>query len=134
MFPIETLTYDRALSLLNAAIAEKGEDYKYPKNPSVFGGCVYFDPDTRQPSCIIGHVLAHLGVTAEDMEIDSPLPGIGSRNVSTFTALVRAKNIRVDSPRTEALLQVAQEERDQGSSWGDAVAAALIRAARLTTL
>lgn len=134
MFPIETLTYDRALSLLNAAIAEKGEDYKYPKNPSVFGGCVYFDPDTRQPSCIIGHVLAYLGLTAEDMEIDSPLPDIDSRNALAFASLVEEGDIQVDSPRTEALLQVAQEQQDQGSSWGDAVAAAVSYAARRTIL
>lgn len=56
-----TVDKDKALELLDKAVAAKGEDYRV-------GGCVYFNTETKEPVCIVGHVLAELGVGVDDFE------------------------------------------------------------------
>lgn len=66
---------DTAIELFNAAMAEKGPDYVYIKPPRV-GACAYFEendlgvPDEWVPSCAVGHVVAPLGVSRDDLIFD----------------------------------------------------------------
>lgn len=62
--------------LMHRAVAEKGEDYIYPKidvpesdydENFAPEGCVYFDPVTAAPSCLLGHVFAYKGLTLDNM-------------------------------------------------------------------
>lgn len=82
------ITATELRALMHRAVAEKGEDYIYPKVPGVdpitetfdesheSEGCVYFDPTTAAPSCLFGHVFAYKGLTLDNMEF-APACGCG---------------------------------------------------------
>lgn len=71
----------------------------------------FFDQHTGQPSCIIGHLLFALGVTAsqvDDADVNTDC------HVSTA---VQALGIDMDYP-TVRMLGKAQEWNDRGVEWG----------------
>lgn len=109
------LTYDKAVELLERAVAEKGADYVYQRPTNEQGiprGCAYFHG--KEPGCIIGHVLSYLGLTRGD---------IGQYNTAySWHALTHCVgfDVRADE-RTNKLLQTAQCRQDDGHSWGEAV-------------
>lgn len=49
-------------------IAEENPNYVYKSPEGDNGDCMYFDPDTKQPSCLIGHALADNGITFDDLK------------------------------------------------------------------
>lgn len=114
------ITLDEAKDLLARAVEEKGSTYVYEQVVNDLGDsqCLYFNPATRAPSCIVGHVLAYKGVTYDDMF---------ANDVNTFASvatLADTEFIKVDN-KTQALLSIAQGEQDQGQTWGNAVQEAL---------
>ncbi len=118
--PVE-ISLDEAKQYLAEAVAEKGEAYIYQevKKPDSWETtCAYFDPDTKAPSCIVGHVLDRKGVPFERM-------AGGDKNLFTdVQGLVDGRILKVDN-ETYALLTLAQEFQDGGISWGQAVKKAL---------
>jgi len=112
-----TLTYDEAVSLLERAVAEKGADYVYPRAHRL-AGCVYFEEETKAPSCIVGHVLAYKGVDPEPFIEDVNLNG------DTVDSLLSDDEdpgfVNTDG-RTKSLLSWVQHIQDNGKPWGDAV-------------
>jgi len=57
------ISYEQVVAELEKAVAANGEDFVYKAVPDEHEHlhCVYFDA-TGAPSCIVGHVLAGLGV------------------------------------------------------------------------
>jgi hypothetical protein len=111
-----------ALALLSKAVEQKGEAYVYPDDEkhrsteASEGMCVYFTESGR-PSCIAGHVFAHLGFGSEDVE-----EGTGVEE-QPFSDLLNDDVVKV--------LSVAQEVQDLDIAWGEALQSALERAADL---
>lgn len=118
--PSASLTFDQAKALLERAVEEKGKDFRYtqPKDEWGHGVCVYFDPDTKAPSCLVGHVLSYVGVTADIVE--SSLT-----NFSTDVDDLYEKGVLKADGETLMLLTLAQSEQDEGNTWGDALEEAL---------
>jgi hypothetical protein len=117
------LTYEDALLYLEKAVADKGAEYTYPKSTArrvtydsgteVFEDtqCVYFDTETHQPSCIIGHVLHYMGYTPTQI---SPYEG---QTVATMTD----NGFLIVDRATETLLATAQAHQDTRKSWGESL-------------
>jgi hypothetical protein len=105
------LEYEEALSLLERAVKERGEDYVYHR---AYGACWYFLHG--QPSCGVGLVLSWLGVKPEQAR---------EKAGATITlADLRNKRILDASPSATALLLRFQYWQDQGRPWGTALASA----------
>jgi len=120
--PIE-LTYEQAKSDL-LEIASQNPDYVYVESSSE--GCVYFDDTTKQPSCIVGHVLAKYGLKREDMI--GELNGVRRDFNYSISPVSLAKtdiNIIEADRRTVDLLMFAQSYQDHKTPWGKAVEGAI---------
>ena len=110
------ITFEQALAGLEKAVRLKGRSYKY--EPPVVDDadgltmCMYFETDSGQPSCIVGHVLADHGVTLESL---------GPANADETVGSLVASDVLALDARTEALLVRAQQEQDNGTSWGEAL-------------
>lgn len=112
-----------AIGLLRLVVFEKGADHTYSRVPGSFGPvCVNFYDG--EPSCIVGHVLANLGVSAEkaaEMEV--------SHNVSVVNVARNLKRCGYEWEIGEDavdLLEEAQTLQDNGHTWGEALANAEI--------
>jgi hypothetical protein len=112
--PLE-LSFDEAKSLLHRAVDENGAQTVYHRPAD---GCVYFNEDTRCPSCLIGHVLHYKGVPYEVLDL-----AVANRETDV-SGLITDGILRLDLA-TESLLAIAQEHQDNGIPWGRAVALAL---------
>lgn len=99
-------TVEQVRELLVRAVEEKGPDYVYPG--AAVGQCRYLDRETREPSCIVGHVLTWAGV-----EIFPEHEGTSAWGVAPSSW---------DGDLRVALLE-AQVVQDGGKSWGEALAA-----------
>jgi hypothetical protein len=111
------ITIEQVHEAMKKAVQEKGEDYTYVQ----YGGeCYYRHPDTKEKSCLIGHVLVEVGV--ESTLIDAlerfSIGAILSEARPPFALPLR----EVFDKRTIYAMNVAQESQDQGSPWGDALA------------
>ncbi|MFF1701223.1 hypothetical protein [Streptomyces sp. NPDC058252] len=118
--PVE-ITLDESKKYLGEAVNAKGADYVYKNvtNPdSGLETCAYFDPKTKKPSCIVGHVLASKGVTFDRLD------GRDRNLYTNVQGLIDAEIIEVDN-ETQALLALAQNAQDLGETWGDALEKAL---------
>jgi hypothetical protein len=106
------LTYNRAVELLERAVQEKGADYAMPKDEDGdVVGCVYFDEETKEPSCLVGHALAYDGFTYEDL-------GVNNGRGITYVGDELYSRI---AQRTRRLLSHAQDDQDNGATWGSAL-------------
>lgn len=119
------IDYDRALLLLEKARDEVGPGHVYvsPLPPLMFdegiphGLCVYFNPATRAPSCIVGHVLAYEGVT---------LDGVERHNESSVHTLAASRATGFEfTEKAVYLLNLCQDKQDCGEPWGKAIADAV---------
>lgn len=132
--PLVTLDFDEAVALTKRAIAEKGEDYVYPKAES--GWCTNFDSYTSAPSCIVGHVLAYKGMTYAQMlgreaaVNDDALPGerVDYNNSGVYT-LIGDGLVQTDTKTAEFLSEL-QQSQDSGRSWGVSLRGALAEVER----
>lgn len=119
----ELIGTERTLELLAKVVEAKGADYVYP---GTAGDTCYNFEVQGAPSCIVGHVLAELGVTkdqAAEVRVD------GSAGVNdTVEALVRNGWKYTFSIGAVAVLYRAQNVQDQRRSWGDALRMAAVAA------
>lgn len=115
--PFIILDIDQAKMLLKRAVDEKGADFVYRTAEEwATKPCVYFNPGTKCPACLIGHVLSYKGLTYDDIWTHNDGTGV--------TELREAEIIRMDDNTTE-LLTLVQRKQDAGWPWGEAVQYAL---------
>lgn len=116
MKPIH-VTFEGAVLAMKKAVADKGEDYVYPRQPDLYCGnmCVYYNQDAS-PSCLVGHVLAEAG--------GRPFSYTDVTNKTAVVNLVASGVVSVDRVETIDLLQEAQCLQDSSVAWGPAVAKA----------
>jgi hypothetical protein len=105
-----TYTLEDTKKLIEAQIAKKGEDYVYPKPNDM---CYYFIGG--QPSCVVGYVLADVGITISERDNDN----------TTKACLVNVIGDNFDRDSVE-LLNLVQWRQDMGRPWGDAYQDALV--------
>lgn len=133
--PLVTLDFDEAVALTKRAIAEKGEDYTYPKDES--GWCTNFNSFTSAPSCIVGHVLAYKGMTYAQMlgrqaavnDNCMPVNHVDYNN-SGICTLIGDGLVEVADTKTEEFLAELQQLQDSGNSWGNSLRCALAEVER----
>jgi hypothetical protein len=107
---IENASAEDALRLLDSALKLKGADYIYPPEiQETWGECKYRDPDSGEPSCIVGHALHELGL------LDQADEGIG--------AFVMLRDMGFSTIFASAM-SVAQDSQDNYHTWGEAVSEA----------
>lgn len=133
-------TYENVLAALEAAVADKGEDYVYPK---AIGSCTYTNVD-KSPSCIVGHVVAKLAPAKLEKIFENEYSEFIAEQVpleqaedyvSSFSVYALVRQYLKEDPnlydsdnmydRDTALtiaLGVAQGTQDSGKTWGEALA------------
>lgn len=127
------LNLDKAKALVAEAIAERGEDYSYPKQG---GSCLYVhdvdrrwdDPrgdytvsyDNATPGCLVGLALHKGGISLEDMAKR------GRNEVNAEEVLNNLQGAGLLTFTDEAMyyLSNAQSSQDNGAPWGQAAEAA----------
>jgi hypothetical protein len=118
----ETLTAERALTLLREVVAER-PDYVY-QSP-VEDACVYIDPTDRRPSCLAGHVFIRAGWDLDELE---------RANQVDVLSFVGNHTARAVDPNAASVLQEAQDWQDGGATWAKALTHAERVAAELGVL
>lgn len=123
----ETIGFEDVLLATKRAMVEKGADFIYKlaeREQRMEQGyssqdveCLYFEEDTKQPSCIVGHVIA-------DLDLPHPKEGIG---VDSYYEDLRQRGINLDD-RAENFLSYAQAAQDKGLPWGEAYDAGMTAA------
>lgn len=107
------LTIEQVRESLRKAVALKGEDYVYPTAK----GCRYADPDTGEPSCLVGYVLADLApeefARLRARERASRVSPAARRAIPMMIAMPSSAIMALDS---------AQAEQDRAAPWGQAMA------------
>lgn len=106
------------MSLLERAVAEKGEDYIYDRYE--MGSCAYFVGG--KPACIVGHVFHYKGMTAEQFKRLADEDGYP--NTARVRVLAETGLIDTDDS-TLRLLDLVQLAQDDGNTWGVSLAEAL---------
>jgi len=119
------LSYTRTVELLREAVAEKPEGYIYinPQGETAdvdkYGlsltSCDYFDPETGEPSCIVGQVLAAVGVSKGHFY------GYEGSTALAVLDYLDSKNILTASHKAAKVLAKAQFAQDRGTPWAEAV-------------
>lgn len=117
-----------AVSVINmlGEIVDGHEDFVYDTE----AGCVYFDGEGA-PSCLVGHVLAAYGYTAQLFTDNQVLmDGMMFGNSARFEWVTK----RIELPFTPAAVRVldyAQTQQDLRRTWGEAYSMALAYFERL---
>lgn len=114
--PTRTVTRDDALDLMRAAVTEKGADYVYPADMM----CTYFSEDAA-PACIVGHVFARLGLTAEDLQYNNEGTGVED---AVLGLQVHHPDFHVTDDAI-AVMAAAQDAQDSRFTWGKALESAV---------
>lgn len=91
-------------------IVAKNPDYVYDDRDSE-GFCRYFN-DEGAPSCVVGHVIAQHGITAEQIE---------HVKYSGAAAVIRVTTEALLSARGVTLFSSVQAWQDAGTPWGEAL-------------
>lgn len=101
----QAISLEEARVIMRSLVLAKGEDYVYPRANS--GSCSYFEED--KPSCIVGHLLAVLGVDSDSVtEGESAYALVPAHFPATADYVVEGLN-------------EAQRVQDTGSTWGEAL-------------
>lgn len=109
------LDVDQALEALRAVVADAGPSHIYD-GPMIGGACVYAD-SAGNACCIAGRVLEHVAPdTWRDLE--TVVGNLPAPDLFTVDGLVTWEASRV--------LSRAQWEQDNGKTWGEALAAAVL--------
>lgn len=118
-------SYAQTLQFLLDAVALKGEDYVYEGVESGRDAMRCHYARNGAPDCIVGHVLARLGVPVEKMEYN---PGTKDHvdMISYRTIAHHFDNLRSEyginfSERAQHLLYLTQGFQDSDEPWGNAV-------------
>lgn len=96
-------------------IAEEQPNYVYEPPESDEGDCMYFHPETKQPSCLIGYALADNGITFDDLD------ELGIDNAGDDAASVCWKVDASSDTDLVDFLQMVQGDQDYEVPWGEAV-------------
>ena len=115
--------YEDVLLSLKEIVHAKGERYVYEK--AVDGRCVYYDPDTEQPSCLVGHFVYKEGLLSFD-----DIAPYEDDNAESMTQQLEHDQIAYFDSRSVQLLNIAQELQDQGRPWGEALDYAITKISR----
>jgi hypothetical protein len=127
-----TLTIADAKRVAHEVVAEFGEDYLYPRQPTgdmlendmgeevPETACLYVHADDKGrpiPGCLVAHVLHRLGV---------PLDEMGAREntaaMNLVHALQRAQVVLMADNHVDHYLNDIQSQQDEGGTWGQAIA------------
>ena len=115
------LDADGAIRSLREVVYSKGPDYVYKRVEShgLGGACVNFH--NGEPSCIVGHVFAMLGLTQEAAE----LVGVAGTSIASVSCLYlnRSDFEWEFTDQAVCLLALAQDYQDSACSWGQALEA-----------
>lgn len=106
---------DKVIEGMRLAVQEKGEGYVYekPYDPECdCETCLYFLDDV--PSCLVGHGLAHAGVSAE------LLSSKWLSKENAFHVLRTLTEGKGDSNLIDRVQEV-QRRQDSGDTWGEAI-------------
>jgi hypothetical protein len=125
-----TLSYTQAVELAELAVENVGADHVYRRAlflttdvPQLGGNkfCAYFTP-LGEPSCIVGHILHHLGVVMD------------SRSMENFTGIMVLieQGFVVADHQTKLFLTELQNLQDVGTPWGKALERAKAHTEALT--
>lgn len=127
------IKYDDALSALNDAIVEKGSDFVYVKEVEVqddedgYKVCTYVHPDAEGnltvPGCLVGNVMARLGVPIEQMAAINN-DGFSARVLFSYLS---SRSLISITEKAASLLVNAQGQQDHEVSWGESVYTAVGR-------
>lgn len=123
------VTYQQILDGLQKAVDDRGPDYIY-QNPNRDGSCSYVH-DT-QPGCIVGYVLADLGVPLHKLEMfdySASTEGNPHRPATISTVVIadlaKEKVLTFDSPEEQKKisrkLRAVQQQQDRSRTWGEAI-------------
>jgi hypothetical protein len=112
------ITSDAVLEIMGEIVAEYGEDYIYEGILDDDGTmCVYVEPDTECPSCLIGHVLLRLGVNPSVFAYEI-------FNIAPINFIADSLGHRVSAAALKCMKE-AQEVQDRavtsgyyGQTWG----------------
>lgn len=116
---VAVLTLDLVNKTLDELVAEKGEDYVYERNEEA--RCTYVRDGA--PSCIVGHLLAKIGVPIEELAQRE------TRGAGGMIALLNEAGFLTTAEWPEAhdvehLLAAVQINQDSQIPWGQAVQSA----------
>lgn len=114
------ITYQSVVDGLSAIVAERGEDFVYPRYTDL---CTYVQGG--KPDCGVGCFLASVGVPLERL-VEADLNDHGS-GISASALLEQLKEEGIVSADLEAarILNVFQERQDNGHTWGSALDGAI---------
>ena len=112
------ITRDQFTSAMHAAVAERGQDFVYPKeepgwrllSQTGIKGCRYVREDVMEPACLIGVALSKCGVPLTQLR--------GMENAGAYQVLgaLGFADTVVRSAASEA-----QQAQDAGGTWGAAL-------------
>lgn len=122
---------DKALELLDAAVAAEGEDKTALE-------CSYFEGDGTTPNCIVGHALSQVGAKLADLDYADAEAGLArtqfAMNGVGVTALsVNGMEITPEAMHIFDVAQTVQDGRmhdEWDRSWGNAVRRAHLTATK----
>lgn len=117
---------------LRVVVADRGPAYVYERQAGVGFVCVYWDRVKGCPSCLVGHLLAQFGFPEPPPSIEgTALYGLvhGSEAGSQEFAAYFTERFTFAALR---LLAAAQNEQDQGTTWGGALREAEREYAKMT--
>jgi hypothetical protein len=115
------LTYETALDALEKAVADRGEEYVYPRQGTdTNSSCLYWHKNEQAPGCLVGLALHQLGVSAEVLESFGPA---GIRMLAP--SLPHLSGVEM-SPAALELMSKVQCYQDQGMPWGSALDRAVV--------
>lgn len=118
-----------ALGVLRVVVLDKGHDFVY-RRAELGMSCVNFTHDG--PSCIVGHALERLGVTADEAHV-LDIDGEVSAD-TTCRVLNEADNFGWEfTPEAVSLFTTVQVVQDSGQSWGYALDRAAEQLAEMLT-
>lgn len=110
------------IGVLRWVVAQKGAAYVYERQREDGFVCVYWDRKRDCPSCLVGHVLAHLGFTVDLMIEGNSLAEViySDDPENPVVAYFREK---FTAPALR-LLGYAQDVQDLNGTWGTALRSA----------
>jgi hypothetical protein len=100
------VTVEEVAQVLDAAVRDKGEDFVYVAQGAT---CQYLHG--TQPGCLVGHVLLSLGAIPGELALQEGCPA----DVLNYGRLGLSIPLNVIDA-----LQTAQNEQDEGRTWGQA--------------
>lgn len=111
------ITYQSVVDGLSAIVAERGEDFVYPRYA---GQCTYvYD---GKPDCGVGCFLDSVGVPLERLAEADGGGGIGA---STLLEQLEGEGVASADEDAKRLLDTFQAGQDNGHTWGSALDGAI---------